>query len=150
MKVLNTIVTLLVLLLTTHLFSQTNPNKTMTNQQTVEKFLNGFNDPSEIEESLALLSDDYHFENPMVALKSKSEFIELAQQIGSVLTGLKIIQMAEKDGWVVVLYEFNTNIAGLEVNLATEWFRVENKTIHESLLIYDATKWRALYAQMEE
>lgn len=30
----------------------------MTNQEIVTKFLNGFNDPEEIQESLALLADD--------------------------------------------------------------------------------------------
>ena len=44
---------------------------TMTNEEIVTKFLNGFNNPEEIQESLALLADDYRFKNPMVELNSK-------------------------------------------------------------------------------
>ena len=149
MKLFTTFLGCLVILITTSLHSQTNPNKTMTNQETVQKFLEGFNDPTMIQESLALLSDDYHFKNPMVELTTKSAFMELAKQIGSILTGVDILHITENGDWIAAMYEFKSSIAGLEVNLATEWFRLENGIIKESILIYDASKWRALYAQME-
>ena len=72
-------------------YSQQNQNSKMTNQAIVEKFLTGFNDPSKIKASFDLLADDYKFKNPMVELNSKIEFIGLAKEIGTVLTGLNII-----------------------------------------------------------
>ena len=79
---------------------------TMTNQEIVTKFLNGFNNPEEIQESLALLADDYRFKNPMVELNSKEEFVVLAKQIGAVITGIDIINIAENRNWVAVFYDF--------------------------------------------
>ena len=122
----------------------------MTNQEIVKTFLNGFNDPAKIQDSLALLADDYQFKNPMVELRSKAEFITLAQAIGSVLTGINIIRLAQNGEWVAAFYEFNSSISGVESNMATEWFRIENGMIKESQLIYDASDWREIYAQMEK
>ena len=122
----------------------------MTNHEVVEKFLNGFNEPSRIGESLALLAEDYKFKNPMVQLNSKAEFIVLAQEMGKVLTGVDIIQISGNENWVSVLYEFKSSIPGLESNLGTEWFRIEDGIIKESQLIYDASEWRKVYEQMEK
>jgi predicted SnoaL-like aldol condensation-catalyzing enzyme len=123
---------------------------TMTNQEVVEKFLAGFNDPSKIQESLALLADDYQFTNPMVQLQSKAEFVALAQEMGQILTGVNLIRSSEDGDWVATLYEFRSSVPGLESNIATEWFKVEDSIIQESRLIYDASKWRVVYEQMEE
>ena len=122
----------------------------MTNQEVVETFLSGFNDPSKIGESLALLAEDYHFQNPMVQLSSKAEFIALAQEMGKVLTGVNLIRSAENGDWVSVSYEFTSSSPGLESNIGTEWFKVEGGLITESHLIYDATEWRKVYAAMEK
>jgi len=121
----------------------------MENSKIVKKFLDGFNDPSKIQESLALLADDYKFKNPMVTLNSKAEFIGLAQEMGKILTGVEINHIADNGKWVSVSYNFKSSIPGLENNLGTEWFRVENGIIKESYLIYDASEWRKVYAQME-
>lgn len=129
---------------------QPQKSTSMKNLKTVETFLEGFNDPSKIGTSLALLSDDYTFTNPMVSLNSKTEFIALAQEIGKVVTGVKIIQIAENGDWVGVQYIFTSTIPGVESNLASEWFRIENGQIKESTLIYDASKWQAVYAQMKK
>jgi len=123
---------------------------TMTNQEIVTKFLNGFNNPEEIQESLALLADDYRFKNPMVELNSKVEFIALAEQIGAVITGIEIINIAENGNWTAVSYDFKSSVKGLESNTGTEWFRIEDGLIKESNLIYDTAEWRKFYAQMEE
>lgn len=123
---------------------------TMTNEEIVTKFLNGFNNPEEIQESLALLADDYRFKNPMVELNSKVEFIELAKQIGAVITGIKIINIAENGNWTAVSYDFKSSIKGLESNTGTEWFRIEDGLIKESNLIYDTAEWRKFYAQMKK
>ncbi|MEN0051609.1 MAG: nuclear transport factor 2 family protein [Bacteroidota bacterium] len=131
------------------IYSQTKQD-TITNQEIVEKFLNGFNDSSKIGASLALLAEDYHFKNPMVQLNSKAEFIALAQEMGKVLTAVNVIRISENNDWVSVFYEFKSSIPGLESNLGTEWFRVENGIIKESHLIYDASEWRKVYAQMEK
>ena len=120
------------------------------NEKIVVKFLEGFNNPEKIQESMNLLADDYKFKNPMVELNSKSEFIELARQIGAVLTGVNLIEVAANGKWVAAYYEFTSDIPGVESNMATEWFRVENGLIRESQLIYDASEWRKVYAQMEE
>ena len=136
-------------LMTTNIYSQQTQHK-MTNQEVVETFLSGFNDPAKIGTSLALLADDYQFKNPMVHLKSKAEFIALAQEMGKVLTGVDIIQSSSNGDWVAVLYEFKSSIPGLESNLGTEWFRVKNGIIEESHLIYDASEWRKVYAKMNE
>ena len=122
----------------------------MTNKQTVEKFLNGFNDPSKIQESLNLLAEDYQFTNPMVKLNSKTEFIALAQEIGAVLTGVSIINIASSGDWVATYYKFTSSIKEVDTNMASEWFRVENGLIQESHLIYDASKWRKVYEQLEK
>lgn len=122
----------------------------MTNQEIVEKFLSGFNDPAKIGESLALLAEDYKFRNPIVQLKSKAEFIALAQEMGKVLTAVNIIRSSENGDWVAVFYEFNSSIQGLERNFGTEWFKIKDGIIKESHLIYDATEWRKFYAQMKE
>ena len=121
----------------------------MTNQEIVIQFLNGFNDNTKLESSLALLADNYHFKNPMVELHSKESFIELAKQIAAALTGVNIISSAENGNWVGVFYEFKSVVPGLESNMASEWFRVENGKIQASQLLYDATDWRKVYAQME-
>lgn len=124
-------------------------NRKMKNTEIVTTFLEGFNNPDQIQESMNLLADDYKFKNPMVTLNSKAEFMELAQQIGEILTGVNIIQVAGNGDWVAAYYEFTSKIPGVESNLATEWFRVEDGQIKESLLIYDASEWRKVYAQME-
>ncbi|MFT6921874.1 MAG: putative SnoaL-like aldol condensation-catalyzing enzyme [Crocinitomicaceae bacterium] len=125
-------------------------SKTMTNQEIVTKFLNGFNNPEQIQESLALLADDYKFKNPMVELNSKVEFIELAKQIGAVITGIEIVHIAENGNWIAVFYEFKSSVEGLESNTGTEWFRIEDGLIKESNLIYDTSEWRKFYAQLKE
>lgn len=122
----------------------------MTNQEIVTKFLDGFNNPEKIQQSLALLAADYQFKNPMVALNSKSEFITLATEMGKILTGIRLINTAENGNWVAVYYEFLSSIPGLESNLATEWFRIESGMIRESVLIYDASEWRKVYDQMDK
>lgn len=136
-------------LISSCIYSQEKHNK-MTNQEVVEKFLKGFNDPSKIQESLALLADNYKFKNPMVELKSKAEFIELAQEIGKVLTGVNLVRSTENGDWVAVFYEFKSSIPGLESNMASEWFKVKEGIIQESHLIYDASEWRKVYGQMKE
>lgn len=120
----------------------------MTNKEIVTKFLNGFNNPSQIKDSLSLLAEDYKFSNPLTKLYSKDEFIGLATEISSVLNGIDILQIANHDNWVGVFYEFKSTIPGLETNLASEWFRVEKGFIKESHLIYDASEWRKVYEQM--
>ena len=132
------------------IYSQENPDRKMTNQEIVEKFLNGFNNPEKIQESLALLADDYHFKNPMVELDSKVAFIAVAQEIGAVLTGVNVMSTAENGDWVATYYEFKSSIPDLESNRASEWFRLENGLIKESHLIYDASKWRKVYEQMNK
>jgi predicted SnoaL-like aldol condensation-catalyzing enzyme len=137
-----------ILVFTLNSFAQ--KSETMKNQTIVTKFLNGFNNPEHIQESLALLADDYKFKNPMVELNSKAEFIALAKEIGTVITEINIKNIAENGDWIVVFYDFKSSIAGLESNLATEWFRIENGIILESHLIYDTSEWRKVYAQMKE
>lgn len=122
----------------------------MTNQEIVEKFLSGFNDPSKIGESLALLAEDYKFKNPMVQLNSKVNFIALAQEMGKVLTAVNIIRISGDEDWVAVLYDFKSSIPGLESNLGTEWFKLKDGIIKESQLIYDASEWRKVYEQMKQ
>lgn len=121
----------------------------MKNKEIVEKFLNGFNNPIQIQKSLDLLADDYKFKNPMVELNSKTEFIKLAQEIGAVITGINILNISENDNWVATFYDFKSSIPGLESNIASEWFKLENGEIKESHLIYDASEWRKFYEQMK-
>lgn len=125
-------------------------NTTMTNQEIVTTFLDGFNDPTQIQKSLDLLADDYKFKNPMVELNSKAEFIQLAQEIGAVITGINIIKISENGNWVATFYDFESSITGLESNIASEWFRVEDGIIKESHLIYDTSEWRKFYEQMKK
>lgn len=143
-----TLVLFSILFGTTTIYSQQTKSH-MTNSEIVEKFLNGFNDPTLIQESLNLLSDNYQFQNPMTKTTSKAEFIELAQVIGQVLTGVEILRLAESNEWVSAQYIFKSSIPGVEKNNATEWFRIENGIIQESNLIYDASEWRKVYANME-
>jgi predicted SnoaL-like aldol condensation-catalyzing enzyme len=128
-------------------YSQQNQGS-MTNQEVVEKFLSGFNDPTKFPESLMLLADDYRFKNPMVELHSKAEFLALAQEIAKVVNGIEVISYAQDGEWVGTFYKFNSSIPGLESNIASEWFRVENGMIQESEMIYDASEWRKVYEQM--
>jgi len=121
----------------------------MTNQEIVTTFLNGFNDPTQIYKSLDLLADDYKFKNPLVELNSKAEFIKLAQEIGAVITGINIINISENGNWVATFYDFKSSIPGLESNIASEWFKVEDGIIKESHLIYDTSEWRKFYEQMK-
>lgn len=144
------LLTLAIGLLSGSLFAQSNTNQSMSNQEIVKTFLNGFSDSSKIQESLALLAEDYQFTNPMVELKSKAEFIGLAQEIGAVLTGVEVLGTAENGEWVATMYIFKTAIPEVESNIASEWFRLENGLIQESRLIYDASAWRKIYAQMEK
>jgi len=122
----------------------------MTNKEIVKKFLNGFNNPAKIQESLDLLVDDYKFKNPMVELNSKVEFIKLAQEIGAVITGIDIINIADNGNWIATFYNFKSSVAGLEKNIASEWFRIENGMIKESHLIYDTSEWREFYEKMKK
>ncbi|KKO06195.1 hypothetical protein LCGC14_0066130 [marine sediment metagenome] len=135
---------------TTTINAQQIKSNTMTNQEIVKKFLNGFNNSAKFKESLDLLADDYKFKNPMVELNSKVEFTKLAQEIGKVITGIEIIHTSENGNWVATVYNFKSSIPGLESNIASEWFRLENGIIKESHLIYDASEWRKFYEQMEE
>jgi predicted SnoaL-like aldol condensation-catalyzing enzyme len=121
----------------------------MTNQEIVSKFLNGFNNPEDIPESLALLADDYRFKNPILELHSKDDFVELAMEMGKVLTGLSLINTAGNGDWVAACYHFHSSLPGLESNSATEWFRLENGIIQESILIYDASEWRKVYLSIK-
>lgn len=124
-------------------------DQAMSNEDTVRTFLSGFNDPTKIQASLDLLAEDYKFKNPMVELNSKAEFIPLAQSIGATLTGVDVLHVAQAGEWVAAYYVFKSEIPGVEVNPATEWFRVEDGMIKESHLVYDASQWRKVYAAME-
>ncbi|MEL6254867.1 MAG: nuclear transport factor 2 family protein [Bacteroidota bacterium] len=125
--------------------------KKLSNVQIVEKFFEGMNDPSKIQASLDLLTDDYAFKNPLVQLKSKGEFIALAGEIGKAVTGVKLKYIAENDqNEVVVLYEFTSSLPGMESNFATEWFWLKDSKIIASHMIYDTTEWRKVYTQMEK
>ncbi len=121
----------------------------MTKEAIVTQFLSGFNDPSKIAESFALLTDDYHFTDPMENINSKVEFINLSKELASVLTGIEIKRLAVNGNWVAVNYIFNSSIKGLEVNTGNEWFRVEDGKIQESHLIYDASEWRKVLENMK-
>ena len=149
MKQLRSIMIIASLLLSTNMYSQRN-QANMANQEVVLTFLQGFNDPTKIQESLALLADDYSFKNPVVELHSKVEFISLATEMAKVLTAVNVIHTAANGNWVAAYYEFTSNIPGLESNMASEWFRVEDGKIRESHLIYDATEWRKVYEQIEK
>jgi predicted SnoaL-like aldol condensation-catalyzing enzyme len=131
-------------------YAQQKERNNMTNQEIVTTFLNGFNDSTQIQKSLDLLADDYKFKNPMVELNSKVEFIKLAQEIGAVITGINIINISENGNWVATLYEFKSSTPGLESNIASEWFKVEDGIIKESHLIYDTSEWRKFYEQMKD
>lgn len=120
----------------------------MTNTETVTAFLEGFNDPSKIQTSLDLLAEDYHFTNPIMETHSKAEFVKLAKKIGQVVTGLQIIATAESTDWVATFYAFQTDVQRVERTDASEWFRFVDGKIKESYLVYDASEWRRLYAQM--
>lgn len=120
----------------------------LTNQEIVETFLSGFNDPEKIPASLALLADDYQFKNPMVELHSKAEFIALAQEIGKVVTGIEVQSIAANGEWVATFYVFKSNLPGMERNQASEWFRIQAGVIVESIMVYDASAWRKVYAEM--
>jgi len=124
-------------------------DQAMSNEDIVRTFLSGFNDPSKIQASLDLLAEDYKFKNPMVELNSKAEFIPLAESIGATLTGVDVLHVAQAGEWVAAYYVFKSEIPGVEVNPATEWFRVDNGMIKESHLVYDASQWRKVYAAME-
>ncbi len=121
----------------------------VSNQNIVKKFLNGFNNPEKIQESLDLLSDDYIFKNPMVELHSKMDFISLAKEMGTVITGLELMNVSSNGEWVATFYVFKSKIPGLESNIASEWFRVDNGLIKESHLVYDASEWRKVYEKIE-
>lgn len=150
MKSIELVVLIAIVFFSNSIYSQQNQDYKMTNREIVLKFLDGFNNPSQIQASLDLLAEDYKFKNPMVELNSKAEFIQLAQEIGTVLTGLEVIGAAEDGDWVATFYKFESSIPGLESNIASEWFRLENGMIKESRLIYDASEWRKVYAQMEK
>jgi len=147
MKRVNIIILFILGMLSACNYSQKNKVNNMTNQEIVKKFLNGFNNPGQIQESLDLLAEDYKFKNPMVELSSKAEFITLAQEIGAVITGINIINASENGDWVATFYEFKSSIPGLESNLASEWFRLEDGIIKESHLIYDTSEWRKFYEE---
>ncbi len=121
----------------------------MTHSEIVRKFLNGFNHPDQISESFELLADDYHFQNPLVKLNSKTAFIALAKQIGAVLTAIELIHVVTDGDWVATFYQFKSAVPGLETNTASEWFRVEDGLIRNSHLIYDTAEWRTFYAQLK-
>ena len=131
-------------------YSQTHINPTLSNTDIVLQFFEGVNQPEKIQASLDLLTDDYKFTNPMVSLSSKVEFINLMMEIGKVVTEVEMLHTSEEGDWVATFYIFKSNVPGVESNYASEWFRIENGKIQESKMIYDATKWRAIYAQMGE
>ena len=87
MKSVKFIVLMLIGMYTTNIYSQQNQVNPMDNLEIVKRFLEGFNNPAKIQESLNLLADDYKFKNPMVELNSKVEFIALAKEIGQTLRG---------------------------------------------------------------
>ncbi|TYA71623.1 hypothetical protein [Seonamhaeicola marinus] len=120
----------------------------MTPQDIVIKFLNGFNNPEHIQESIDLLTDDYSFKNPFVNLNSKEAFLELAKSISQVITEVNILATNTNGTSVAVIYEFKSALPGVENNIASEWFETENNMIKSSILIYDATNWHKVYANM--
>lgn len=121
---------------------------TIAKETIVSNFLNGFNDPSKILESFALLTDDYHFTSPTGNENSKVEFIESVKKLKGILTGVDIKKIAINGNWVVVNYVFKSSIKGLEESVGNEWFRVENGKIQESHLTYDATEWKRVFKNM--
>ena len=137
-------------ILSMNTYGQQNERNNMTNQEIVTTFLNGFNDSTQIQKSLDLLADEYKFKNPIIELNSKAEFIQLAQEIGAVITRIKIINISENGNWVATFYDFESSIPGLESNIASEWFKVEDGIIKESHLIYDTSEWRKFYEQMKK
>ncbi len=129
-------------------YSKHKKHNKMNNTEIVSTFLAGFSNPEKLPESIALLADNYHFKDPIMEHHSKAEFLVTAKELGKVLTGVEVIRMAENKEWVGVVYNFKSNIPGLENNIGSEWFRVENGMIQESHLIFDATEWRQVFAKM--
>ena len=86
----------------------------------------------------------------MVELSSKEEFILLAKLIGPVITVIEIRNIPEDGDQIAISYKFKSSVKGLESNTGTEWFRIEDRLIQESNLIYDTADWRKLFAQMKE
>lgn len=68
----------------------------MTKEVIITRFLNGFNDPLKIQESLDLLTNDYQFTSPTGNSNSKTEFIEAVQELANVLTGVDIKKNSSK------------------------------------------------------
>lgn len=120
----------------------------MTHIEIVKTFLEGFSDPSTIQTSIDLLAEDYHFTNPIAETYNKAEFIKLAHKIGELIKSLQVIAVADSPDWIATFYEFQTEIPGIERTDASEWFSVVEGKIKESYLVYDATEWRKIYAQM--
>jgi len=137
-------------MLSTTINAQQTKSNIMTNQEIVKKFLNGFNNPVQIQKSFALLADNYHFTSPTDENNSKVEFMTAAKEIAKILTGIEIKKLAVNNNWVAVNYIFTSSIKGLENTSGTEWFRVENEKIQESHLNYDASDWRKVFAKMSE
>lgn len=139
---------IIILFISIHAHAQQPKNNTMTKTEIVQTFLRGFDQPEEINASIALLADNYQFKDPTVERNSKVEFLETAKELAKILTGVEIIRIAENEAWVSVFYNFKSNIKGLENNYGCEWFRVEDGLIQESQLVYDASEWRKVFAQM--
>lgn len=149
MRLVKSVLLIAVIMFSANGIAQQNPT-TMTKEVIVTTFLRGFDQPSKILESFALLADNYHFTSPTDENNSKSEFIESAKEVAKVLTGVEIKKVAVSGNWVAVNYVFKSSIKGLENTSGTEWFRVENGKIQESHLNYDASEWRKFFENMKE
>lgn len=121
----------------------------MTNKEIVTKFLEGFNDPNQLDGALTLLAKDYCFNGPMSNASNREEFTIIAKQLSALLKGLKVLRIMEDGDWVSVGYEFYTDLPDLERTHGSEWFMLENELIKESHLVYDATGFNKLYEQTD-
>lgn len=103
--------------------------------ETVNSFLAEFSKGANaMPAALALLTDDFHFDGPMVKARSKAEFARALQAMGGSAPTFNVLKQVASGSEVFSLYEF---CAGGPTVLMAEWSRVEGGKIAEQRLVFD-------------
>ena len=121
----------------------------MTNKEIAEAYLNAFNTKDHAT-MRSLVHDDFSFHGPLMQHDSADSFFAAMQGMGDMFAGLQLHGTAQDGDWVGSYYIFKSTVPGLEETHTSEWFNIIDGKIKTSYVVYDATKWREVMAQMEQ
>ncbi|MFI6321725.1 hypothetical protein ACIBG8_29620 [Nonomuraea sp. NPDC050556] len=92
------------------------------------------------------LGSSFSFRSPFITSDDRTGHLATLPGFVSIVTGVDLISELYGEAEATLVYDVHTAVAGTQ--RTAEHFRLENGKIVAILLIFDATPWQALTAQI--